>query len=206
MIEIKNAFFSHPSQEYLISGLHFTLNKGELIFITGESGCGKSTFLKLLNRLLEPTSGSFELHGQRYSSFDTLKLRRKIQLVPQTPFLTQALVIDNLTLASKPEEDRIEMLMDGFNLSLDILHKSGNELSVGQAQRLCVIRALLLKPEVILLDEPTAALDPKNRSDFRSSFEKIRKDEGIATVWVTHDDPEGMEGKILHMENGKLGN
>ena len=197
-----------PLTVSLLHDLYFTLKRGEIIYIKGESGCGKSTFLKLLNRLIEPDSGRVEFHGKPYSSIDVLELRRKIQLVPQTTFLMPDMTVRENLLFASPDtvEERIVHLMDAFNLPLNLLESFGSKLSVGQAQRFSVIRALLMKPEVILLDEPTAALDPDNREKFQRSFLRLHSEEGLSTVWVTHDELQvaNENGRRVLMEKGRF--
>lgn len=207
LLHVKDLSYGYSNHNNTLSSLYFTLESGEIVYIRGESGCGKSTFLKLLNRLLEPTEGGLEFHGSPYTEIDPTQLRKKLQFVPQLPFLFPVPILDNLKMAATDATTgEIEELMRGFNLPLDLLKSDGNRLSVGQAARLCVIRSLLLKPEVLLLDEPTAALDPDNREAFYRTFEAMRKKFTIATVWVTHD-PElarDREGRHLLLKEGRL--
>ena len=197
-----------PDSVNVLSTLNFNLNKGEILYVRGESGGGKSTLLRLLNRLIEPTGGSLELNGIDYQSIDVLKLRRRVQFVPQTPSLLQGITVrENLSLAlSGTPEGTIANLLESFNLPQAILDKRGGEVSVGQAQRLCVIRALLLKPEIILLDEPTASLDPANRENFLKTFLTLQKDARFSAIWVTHDELHISNGnnRIVHLKKGNF--
>lgn len=207
LLHVKDLSYGYSNQKETIDSLHFTLKQGETVYIRGESGCGKSTFLKLLNRLLEPTGGGLEFHGNPYTEIDPAELRKKLQFVSQLPFLFPVPVLDNLKMAATDATTgEIEELMRGFNLPTDLLRSDGNRVSVGQAARLCVIRSLLLKPEVLLLDEPTASLDPDTREAFYRTFEAVRKKFTIAVVWVTHD-PElarDREGRHLLLKEGCL--
>lgn len=207
LLHVKNLSYGYNNPTETLTSLYFTLKPGEIVYIRGESGCGKSTFLKLLNRLLEPTGGGLEFHGNPYTEIEPTQLRKKLQFVPQLPFLFPVPILDNLKMAATDATiGEIEELMRGFNLSLDLLKSDGNRVSVGQAARLCVIRSLLLKPELLLLDEPTAALDPDNTRTFYRTFEAMREKFTIATVWVTHD-PElarDREGRHLLLKEGRL--
>jgi putative ABC transport system ATP-binding protein len=212
-INVSSVSYTYPSDTpgspgslHVLSSINFKLNKGEILFIRGESGGGKSTILRLLNRLIEPGSGSLELYGVDYQSIDVLELRRRIQLIPQTPSLLHGITVRENLLLPTPEapEKSILKLTESFNMPADILEKRGGEVSVGQAQRLCVIRALLLKPDIILLDEPTASLDPANRENFLKTFLKLQGEAGFSTVWVTHDELHISNGnnRILHLNKG----
>lgn len=200
---------SPPDSVNVLSSLDFILKKGEILYVRGESGGGKSTLLRLLNRLIEPNSGSIELYGVDYHTIDVLELRRRIQLVPQTPSLLHWITVHENLLLPTPEatQETVLKLTESFNLPPDILDKRGGDVSVGQAQRLCVIRALLLKPEVILLDEPTASLDPANRENFLKTFLMLQKEAGFSAIWVTHDElhiSNGNNNNILHLINGSF--
>jgi len=188
--------------------LHFNLKRGEILYVKGESGGGKSTLLRLLNRLIEPSSGVLELYGVDYQALDVIELRKRVQLVPQTPSLLHGItVLENLLLPTPDvTEKSILKLTESFNLTPDILDKRGGEISVGQAQRICVIRALLLKPDVILLDEPTASLDPANRERFFNTFLSLQKEARFSAIWVTHDELQISNGnnRILHLDKGSL--
>lgn len=207
LIKVSDLSHSYDGLTNTLSNVHFALPQGEVVFISGPSGGGKSSFLKILNRLLQPSSGAIFFKGAPYEGQEVRALRKKIQLVQQTPVLFDKTVLENLLLAT-PEADRDEIssLLSALNLPPDILEKNGKKLSVGQAQRVCLARSLLLKPDVLLLDEPTAPLDPENKGMFRDVFEKTRGEFGLSAVWVTHDSEilKGAKGRRLVMEKGRL--
>ena len=207
IVEIKNLSYAYGHPLVTLDKINFTLNRGEMVYLSGESGCGKSTLLKLLNRLLEPASGALFYDGKEYADITPMELRKKIQFVSQTPFLFPISVVENFKIASPDcTDEELEELMRGFNLPLDLLQKDGKHLSVGQATRICVIRSLLLKPEVLLLDEPTAGLDPRNVDIFFRTFEEMRANRKFATVWVTHDPKRAKDlaGRHLFIKDGTL--
>ncbi len=207
IVQIKNLSYAYDHPLITLDNIDFTLNHDEMVYLSGESGCGKSTLLKLLNRLLEPDSGELFYDGKSYADIDPMELRKKIQFVSQTPFLFPISVLENFKISSPDcTDEEMEELMRGFNLPLNLLQSDGNRLSVGQAARICVIRSLLLRPEVILLDEPTAPLDPHNTDIFFRLFEELRARRNFATVWVTHDPERAkdMAGRHLFMKDGGL--
>ncbi len=206
LIEAVDLSYSYGGAALVLSGANFSLEAGEVAYVSGPSGCGKSTFLRMLNRLLEPTSGELLFKGRPYGNIDVRSLRKKVHLVQQTPALFDMSVLQNLLLAApNAGTDRITSLLEDMNLPADILEKNAKKLSVGQMQRVCVARSLLLDPEALLLDEPTAPLDPENAELFRTLVERMRAKSGLAAVWVTHDpDRAGRGGRRLVMAGGKL--
>ncbi len=208
LIHVHNLAYNYPSSKSeVFKQLNFTLNRGELIYIRGESGNGKSTFLKILNRLISPSSGTLLFDGKPYAEVDVLQLRKKIQLVPQTPFLLPVPVAENLKMAAVSyAREEVEELMLAFNLQPALLEQNGRRLSAGQSARICVIRSLLLEPELLLLDEPTSALDPRNSEQFHKTFSALRKKRKLTAVWVTHDAKRFSheEGRHLLLEQGEL--
>jgi putative ABC transport system ATP-binding protein len=207
LISVSNLSHSYDGASPTLSNIDFTVQEGEVVYVSGPSGGGKSTILKILNRLLEPTSGKILFRGAAYESLDVGTLRKKIQLVQQTPVLFDMSVLENLRLATPDAEvEKISRLLDELNLPPDILKKNGKKLSVGQAQRVCLARSLLLEPDVLLLDEPTAPLDPENREIFQAVFEKVRGEFGLSAVWVTHDLAlaNKSDGRRFVMDKGRL--
>jgi putative ABC transport system ATP-binding protein len=189
LLAVSGLTHSYDGAHPVLLNVDFRMEKGDLVYISGSSGGGKTTFLKILNRLVEPKSGSFMFNGVPYGSFDVKMLRRKIQLVQQAPVMFNMTVEENLRMATPSADgERIVRLLVELNLSPEILGKNAQNLSVGQKQRVSMVRSLLLEPELLLLDEPTASLDPENRDAFQKTFENLRKEHGLSAIWVTHDE------------------
>jgi putative ABC transport system ATP-binding protein len=174
--------------------------------VTGPSGAGKTTLLRLLNRLDEPDSGRVCLYDQPLPGLDVLALRRRVALVGQAPVLLTSQVLDELR-AGQPGLDRDQAagLLDQVSLPAAMLTRSTAGLSGGEAQRLCLARALAARPEVLLLDEPTSALDPASAH----AVEQVAQSfivAGGSVVIVSHDAAQTsrIAGQVLTLHAGKL--
>lgn len=155
--------------------------------IVGPSGSGKSTLLRMCNRLEVPTSGRVLLDGIDLATIGPTTLRRRVAMVFQRPVVFGGSVRDNLCVADPNAADaRFADVLQRAGLSPDVLDREAATLSGGEAQRLCVARALLTDPEILLMDEPTSALDV----DHRLRIEELARGlamAGIPILWVTHD-------------------
>lgn len=155
--------------------------------LAGPSGSGKSTLLRLLNRLDDPLRGEIRWEGRPLAQWDPTELRRRVAMVFQRPPLFPGSVWDNLRVALPDVgEDRAVQVLEHLDLSAGLLHREATDLSGGEAQRMCMARALLTEPAVLLADEPTAALDVSARRTLEELGRKLA-DSGVAVVWVTHD-------------------
>lgn len=168
------------------------VERGKINFITGASGSGKSTFLKLLNHTISPTSGKLFYNGIPIETYDPIALRRQVSLVSQDPFLFEESIRDNFKIfyslrgVSMPEKDYIDYIADlcCVNVPLD---QSSTTLSGGERQRVYISIFLSLCPKVILLDEPTSALDEKNSYKLIENITTFCKKKEIDIVIVSHD-------------------
>jgi putative ABC transport system ATP-binding protein len=172
--------------------------------VVGDSGCGKSTLLRLLNRFLDPTAGSVAFRGRPLEAHDVLDLRRRVVLVAQHPVLLADRVADEVRYAAPglPDE-HIADLLDRVGLDPRIAGRASTALSGGEAQRVCLARALAVGPEVLLLDEPTAALDATSGA----AVERVVRDftaEGGTVVLVSHDPAQvgRLAGQVLTLRTG----
>jgi len=175
----------------LVNDISIGVEKGEVLAIVGPSGAGKSSFLRLLNRLDEPTSGTVLLEGQDYKTFAPGELRRRIGMVLQSPFLFPGTVADNLKFGPQQHgkslaPERLTRLLNQVGLigyaERDISHLSG-----GEAQRVSLARTLANSPEVLLLDEPTSALDTTAQQEVEELLAEIIEEEGLTCLIITHN-------------------
>lgn len=214
MIKLKNVTKKF-GDKIAVDNLSIELKKGEICTFVGESGCGKSTTLKMINRLIEADFGVIEINGENICNYKEEELRRKIGYVVQSIGLFPHMnVRENISIVPKllkwDEEKILERVKELINLvGLDVqsyINKYPSELSGGEAQRIGVARALAADPEIILMDEPFGAIDPLNRGNLQDSFLKIQKDLKKTVIFVTHDMDEAMKmgDKIAIMSKGSL--
>ena len=164
----------------IISGFSACIAESGLTAVVGPSGAGKTTLVRLLNRLDDPDSGVVLLDGEDVRSYDVIALRRRVQYVGQVPVTFPGSVADNLGGADP------SVLLDRVGLSPSIASREADRLSVGEAQRLCLARALALEPEVLVLDEPTSALDARSKAGVDALVASLAAD-GLTVVMVSHD-------------------
>lgn len=215
MVELKHIDKSYDGKTNVIEDLNLTIHTGELVVLVGESGCGKTTTMKMINRLVEPTRGSILLHGEDIQRMNKNELRRNIGYVIQNiglfPHRTIAENISTVPLLCKKDKaERLETaksLMDIMGLPYE---KYGelypSALSGGQQQRVGVARALANDPDLILMDEPFSALDPITREQLQDELLRLHDELGKTIVFVTHDIDEAIKlgDKIAVMQGGKV--
>jgi len=175
--------------ELILKKISCKIRGKEIFVIIGPSGSGKTTLLRLLNRLDDPTSGEIIFKGESIESMDVLSLRRTVQMVFQTPLLFPGTVEENIRIGADfygiPVDS--EELIKTVGLEMDLLKKDSKEISVGQAQRVAIARSLAMRPEVLLLDEPTASLDPASTLGIEELIKELRDSRSLTTVFVTHN-------------------
>jgi len=155
--------------------------------LAGPSGAGKSTLLRLLNRLDDPVAGEVRWRGRPLTDWAPTELRRQVAMVFQRAPLFPGTVLDNLRVAVADIDDsRAAHVLEHVGLSAELLDQGATTLSGGEAQRMCVARALLTGPAVLLADEPTAALDRAARTTVED-LGRMLADSGVAVIWVSHD-------------------
>jgi putative ABC transport system ATP-binding protein len=155
--------------------------------LAGPSGAGKSTLLRLLNRLDDPVAGEIRWRGRALTEWEPTELRRQVAMVFQRPPLFAGTVLDNLRVArADVDAESAGHVLEHVGLDPELLGHVAESLSGGEAQRMCVARALLTEPAVLLADEPTAALDRASRSTVED-LGRMLADSGVAVIWVSHD-------------------
>jgi putative ABC transport system ATP-binding protein len=171
----------------VLSDVSASIEPGRCTAIAGPSGAGKSTLLRLLDRLEEPTQGRVLLHDRPLPSYDVLEVRRRVGLVQQAPVLLGATVLEDLRVGrpALTESEAVDLLAR-VGLAEQALDRPTATLSGGEAQRLCLARALAIAPEVLLLDEPTSALDAVAALAVERVVRALVAD-GLTAVLVSHD-------------------
>jgi len=194
----------------LLDNISLAIERAEVLAVLGPSGAGKSTFLRLLNRLDEPTGGAILLDGVDYRTLNPQDLRRRIGMVMQRAFLFPGTIADNVrfgpTQARKFLSDEIvESLLAQVGLS-GFADRNALTLSGGEAQRVAITRALANEPDILLLDEPTSALDEAAKLGVESLLESLIRQHHLTCVWVTHDAAQAarMADKVLLLESGRM--
>lgn len=165
----------------------FEIPASGITVLVGPSGSGKSTLLRLCNRLEIPSSGTVQYRGRLLFEYDPLQLRRQVGMVFQKPVLFAGTVRDNLAEADGDAgQDRLDDALDRAALDGSFLDRIASELSGGEAQRVCLARALIAQPGALLMDEPTSSLDGAAVSRLERLGRKLA-DNGTPVIWVTHD-------------------
>jgi osmoprotectant transport system ATP-binding protein len=198
----------------LVYDLVLSVKQGETVVLLGRSGSGKTTSLKLINRLLVPTAGEVRVNGRPTTEWDPIRLRRSIGYVIQEGGLFPHFTVErNIALLPHIEEwpeervrARVQQLLALVGLSADLASRYPQQLSGGQRQRVGVARALAADPPILLLDEPFGALDPITRSEMQKEFRALQRRMRKAVIFVTHDLREALllADRVALMEEGRL--
>jgi putative ABC transport system ATP-binding protein len=193
----------------LVDDISVQVRAGDVLAVVGPSGAGKSSFLRLLNRLDEPTAGTALLEGVDYRQILPRELRRRVGMVTQRAFLFPGTVYRNISFGPRQRgevlsEARAEELLTRVGLS-GYADRDVANLSGGEAQRVSLARALANSPLVLLLDEPTSALDDDAKSQVEGLIGDIIRDTGLTCVMVTHDfaQAERMATRVMMLQGGR---
>lgn len=197
----------------VLDALTLDLPQAGITGIIGPSGAGKTSLLRLLNRLDDPTRGEVRFLDRPLGEHPVRALRRRVAFVFQAPALFAGTVSDNLQIAAElggptaapPAPDAAQVLSD-VGLGAEYAHRAAVQLSVGEQQRVSVARALMTRPEVLLLDEPTSALDPESSSRLLANVARLSDDQRIRVIMVTHRLSEARQFTThsLMLEAGRL--
>jgi len=215
VLRLKNISFSYKGRGQIFRNINLSVNEKDFVVIRGPSGSGKSTLLRLINRLYEPESGTIFFRKRSIKGFEVTSLRKKICYIQQIPVMIDSSIKENIKLpflfkSSKknnlPSDEKIREILDEFLLNDLKLTDNALKLSIGEKQRVALIRVLLLNPEIVLLDEPTSALDQKAKKMVENIIEKINIEKSVAVVVVTHIgfSPEKINPRTFILSDGNL--
>src|SRR5271166_4929036 len=216
-IEFVDVTFRVSDHRALLSGVNLSVRRGETLMLLGRSGSGKTTCLKMINRLYEPTEGEVRVDGRSVTQWDAIKLRRRIgYAIQDVGLFPHYLVRENVALVPRLEQwepARIDARVDEVLTLVGLPAKEFEEryphqLSGGQRQRVGLARALAAEPPILLMDEPFGALDPITRAEVQLEFKKLQEKLAKTIVFVTHDVGEALMlgDRIALMEAGQMRN
>jgi len=209
LLELKNVSYI-KEEKTILNDISLRVDEGDFISIVGASGSGKSTLLKLCSHLISPSSGEILYRGKDMMSYNPVLLRREISYCVQSGGLFGRTVEDNLAFPYEVRGlgmDRAAVLamLAKFGLGEDLLKEENKNLSGGEKQRVALARTLMLKPEVVLLDEVTSALDVDNTHIVEEIIRELNES-GTTILWITHSPEQSrrLANKLLTVENGQV--
>ncbi|MGL4695890.1 betaine/proline/choline family ABC transporter ATP-binding protein [Enterococcus larvae] len=214
MIEFQHVYKIYKGGKVAVEDINLSFEKGEFICFIGTSGSGKTTSMRMINRMTDPTKGKIMINGEDIQTINPVELRRKIGYVIQNIGLMPHMTIrENITIVPKllkvDQEHRnkiAEKMIDLVELPREMLDRYPHELSGGQQQRIGVVRALAADQDIILMDEPFGALDPITRDSLQDLIKDLQERLGKTIIFVTHDMDEALKlsNRIVIMSEGKV--
>jgi D-methionine transport system ATP-binding protein len=199
--------------ETILENISFIVNQGDRLGIMGPSGAGKTSLLRLLNRLAEPSQGDIFFEGQAFSGIPVLNLRRQIVLVPQEPKLLGMTVKNSLAyplelqqLKKNEIHSRINHYCQKLGIPNEWLERNELQLSVGQRQLVTIARGLIMQPKILLLDEPTSALDADKSDQLINVLIELSETQGLTIIMVNHQQRliDQFSSQVLSLSQGQL--
>jgi putative ABC transport system ATP-binding protein len=190
----------------ILADINIAIPEGRLTVVAGVSGSGKTSLLRLCNRLDVRTSGKILFRDQDLATFDPRALRRQVGMVFQRPVLFPGTVRDNLGAAATATDAEMAVTLGMVDLDVGFLDRIGDDLSGGEAQRVCLARALMCRPQVLLMDEPTSSLHPAAANTLETTTQGLHSDAGVDVLWVTHnlDQITRLAQYLIVLSNGRV--
>ena len=217
MVCVEQVFFSRLDRDgndrTILTDISFSALRGEITAIVGPSGGGKSSLIRLINRLNDPTAGNILLDGKNIRELDPLVLRRQVAMVQQKPFMFEGTVLTNLqrpflfreSILPDAVSSEVRLALELAQLKPEYLERDARSLSVGEQQRVSLARALVTGPAVLLLDEPTSALDRPTGDRLAATLQEICGTQQLTAILVTHDlRLAGKADKLIFLEGGRI--
>lgn len=208
ILRLENIGFKVENQQ-ILDNISLTVNKSDIVTVTGPSGGGKSTLLKLMGMLINPTSGKIYYKDKEISMYEPTEYRKQVSYFFQNAVLFDQTVRQNLSFPADIREENFDEVrakegLETVQLPSTYLDKPVKDLSGGEKQRIALIRNLMYPPEVLLMDEVTSSLDKENREIILSFIRRLNEEEQITILWITHNQEEiEASNKIITLVNGK---
>ncbi len=212
MITFENVRKEYPDGTVAVDDFSLEIPSHEVVVLLGSSGCGKTTLMRMVNRMVDPTSGNVSIDGEDVAGTDPVKLRRSIGYVMQAGgLLPHRTVVDNIATVPmllgetrRAAHSRASELLDIVGLAPGVAKRYPSQLSGGQRQRIGVARALASDPNILLMDEPFGAVDPVVRAELQTELLRLQKDLAKTILFVTHDVDEAflLGQKVLVLRTG----
>ncbi len=213
IFKLHNISFSYSGGSTVFENIDLDISKKDLVIIKGESGAGKSTFLKLFNRFCSTYEGKLLFHKKDIREYGIERIRSSMIYLPQLPFMINGTVKDNLSFPFTFQSHKGKAFnsqkagewLEYFQLDIPF-ERDALQLSIGQKQRIALIRSILLEPEVLLLDEPGSALDSNNKKLIEQKIESLIDSAGITVIMATHSEVNfsDSQARFMSLDNGTL--